>query len=88
MLLKKQPLKISPQAAKCIVDLERKRERGLVIEKKIIKCVLQSKNISYIEFEANSILRRQEPTTQPKLIEVWLRFVYFAEIENFLFKIR
>ena len=52
-----------------MVDLERKRERGLVIE-------------------ANSILRRQEPTTQPKPLEVCLRFVYFAEIENFLFKIR
>ena len=71
-----------------MVNIGKKRERGLVIEKKIIKCVLQSKNISYIEFEANSILRRQEPTTQPKPLEVCLKFVYFAEIENFLFKIR
>ena len=71
-----------------MVNIGKKRERGLVIEKKIIKCVLQSKNISYIEFEANSILRRQEPTTQPKPLQGCLRFVYFAEIENFLFKIR
>lgn len=53
MLLKKFSLKISPYAAKFIVDLDTKTERGLVFEEKIIKCVLQSKNISYIEFLAN-----------------------------------
>ena len=58
------------------------------LEKKIIKCVLQSKNISYIEFEANSMLRRQELATQPKPLEVCLGSIYFAEIDNFLLKVR
>ena len=50
-----------------MVDLERKRERGLVIE-------------------ANSILRRQEPTTQSKPLEICLRLFILLKLKNFCLK--